>query len=75
MLYRLKAKRVEKGIRQAEMAKRLKITPQYLCKIEKGEVDPRLNLMKQISELLETPLSDLFLEDLYQIDNVEGDNL
>ena len=40
MLYKLKAKRVEKVIKQGILSKQLGITPQYLGKIEKGEVEP-----------------------------------
>jgi putative transcriptional regulator len=58
--YKLKAKRVENGIKLGDMAKHLAITPQYLCKLEKGEVSPRLDLMKRISEYLETSILDLF---------------
>ncbi|MGH4140744.1 helix-turn-helix transcriptional regulator [Clostridium sp.] len=60
MSYKLKAKRVEMGIKQGDLAKQLQITPQYLCKIEKGEISPRLDLMKKISEILETSVQELF---------------
>lgn len=63
ILYKLKAKRVEKGIKQGDMAKQLGITPQYLCNIEKGKASPRLDLMKKISELLETPATELFFNE------------
>lgn len=60
MEYKLKAKRVEKGIKQGDMAKWLGVTPQYLCKIEKGEAEPKRDLMKRASEILETPVQELF---------------
>lgn len=60
MYYKLKAKRVEKGIKQGELAKQLGITSQHLCKIEKGESFPRLDLMKKMSKFLEIPIQDLF---------------
>lgn len=61
MSYKLRAKRVEVGIKQGDMAKFLGVTPQYLCKIENGETSPRLDLMKRISEVLEIPITKLFL--------------
>lgn len=60
MEYKLKAKRVEKGIKQGDLAKDLGITPQYLCKIENGETSPRLDLMKKISKILDISPQDLF---------------
>jgi putative transcriptional regulator len=63
MNYKLKAKRVEKGIKQNEFARKLNITVQYLCKIEKGEVEPRRNLMIVIANELGTTPQQLFFED------------
>ena len=61
MSYKLRAKRVEVGIKQGEMAKYLGVSPQYLCKVEKGQTSPRLDLMKKISAVLNIPISELFL--------------
>lgn len=60
MLYKLKAKRVEKGIKQGLLSKQLGITPQYLGKIEKGEVEPRRDLMIKIAKLLGEDVKELF---------------
>jgi len=60
MNYKLKAKRVEKGIKQRDMARILGVTPQHLCKIEKGTAKPRLDMIKKLSEILETPMQELF---------------
>lgn len=60
MLYKLKAKRVEKGIKQGILSKQLGIMPQYLGRIEKGEVEPRRDLMKKIAELLGEDVKELF---------------
>ncbi|WP_123054501.1 helix-turn-helix transcriptional regulator [Clostridium sp. JN-1] len=62
MLYKLKAKRVEKGIKQGVFSKQLGITPQYLGRIEKGEVEPRRNLMIKIAQLLDEDVSELFFK-------------
>lgn len=60
MLYKLKAKRVEKGIKQKEFAKELGITPQYLQLIETNKVDPRRDLMIKISDALDVSPQELF---------------
>lgn len=62
MLYKLKAKRVEKGIKQASLSKQLGITPQYLSRIEKGEVEPRRDLMIKMADLLNEDVKKLFFE-------------
>ncbi|MBV4420171.1 helix-turn-helix transcriptional regulator [Clostridium tyrobutyricum] len=61
MEYKLKAKRVEKGIKAGEFAKELGISPQYLCKIEKGSVEPKIKLALKICDLLGAEPKELFL--------------
>ncbi|MBV4439328.1 helix-turn-helix transcriptional regulator [Clostridium tyrobutyricum] len=63
MEYKLKAERVRKGIKQGELAKRLGITPQYLCKIEKGVADPRRELMLEIAHILQADVRELFFNE------------
>ena len=60
MPYKLKGIRVNMGIQQQELAKKLGITPQYLNRIEKGLVDPRRSLMIEISKALDTSVVELF---------------
>ena len=62
MPYKLKGIRVNMGIQQQELAKKLGITPQYLNRIEKGLVDPRRSLMIDISKALDTPIQELFFD-------------
>lgn len=57
---KVKLKRIEKGIKQQDFAKTLGISKATLVKIEKGDYNIRLSLMKRISELLETPVQELF---------------
>lgn len=59
----LKAKRVELGIKQKDFAKALGISQQQLNRIETGRAEPRRDLMKKISEILETPVQELFFEE------------
>ena len=63
MIYKVRGRRNELGISQKSLAKDLGITPQYLCKIEKGQVEPRRDLMQKIAEKLETTPQKLFFED------------
>lgn len=60
MNYKLKAKRVEKGIKQGVFAKQIGVTPQYLCQIEKGTVEPRRDLMIKIAEAIGANVKELF---------------
>ncbi|MBC2398977.1 helix-turn-helix transcriptional regulator [Clostridium tetanomorphum] len=62
MKVKIKLKRIEKGIKQQDFAKMLGISKATLVKIEKEEYDIRLSLMKKISELLETPVQELFFD-------------
>jgi len=63
MVYKLKAKRVEKGIKQIVLAKQLGITPQHLCQIEKGVIEPRRDLMIKIANILDVDVKVLFFDE------------
>lgn len=62
MSLKMKAKRIEKDIKQQEFAKMLGITPQYLRRIEKGEIDVKRSFMIRASRLLDTPVDELFFD-------------
>lgn len=55
--------RLKKGIKQYELAERVGITPQYLRLLEKGAVQPRLKLMKELSKALNVGIIELFFSD------------
>jgi putative transcriptional regulator len=57
---KLKLKRIEKAIKQQDFAKMLGISKTTLIKIENGNYDIRLSLMKKISEILEIDPRELF---------------
>ncbi|MEQ8156670.1 MAG: helix-turn-helix transcriptional regulator [Clostridiaceae bacterium] len=61
--YKLKGIRVMKGIKQSDLAKQLGITPQYLNKIEKGNAEPRRDLMIKIAKILDCSVTELFFEE------------
>ena len=55
--------RVASGLRQGEMAKRLKISQNYLSLIENNKAEPSLTLIRKISSTFGVPTSFLFWED------------
>lgn len=59
----IKLKRIEKCIKQKDMAEMLEITPQYLRKIEKGDIDVRRSFMIKVSKILETSIQELFFSE------------
>lgn len=62
-MYKLKAERVSKGIKQKDFAKELGVTPQYLNSLENGRTEPRRDLMIKISDLLGCSIQELFFSD------------
>lgn len=66
MEYRLKAKRVEQGIKQIDLARQVGITPQYLNSIEKMAVEPRRDLIVKICNVLGASPVELFFYQDYQ---------
>lgn len=55
----IKLKRVAKSIKQKDMAKTLGITQQYLSKLESGNVDLKMSILKQIADVLDVSVGDL----------------
>lgn len=57
----IKLKRIEKGFKQYEFAEKIGISREYLRKLENGTAkNPSIELMKKVSEILETPVQNLF---------------
>lgn len=52
--------RKQRGITQAELAKRCETTQQTIAKIEKSLVDPKLSTLNRIAEALDCELNELF---------------
>lgn len=58
---KLKIKRIEKGIKQKELAKSLGISQQYLSKLEsETSTNPSNELMLNIANQLETSVQEIF---------------
>ncbi|WP_422487118.1 helix-turn-helix transcriptional regulator [Gudongella sp. DL1XJH-153] len=64
MNLKVKLKRIEKGFKQNELAEMIGITPQYLRLIEIGQANPTKDIMKKISDILETSAEELFFEEV-----------
>lgn len=56
---RIRERRQEKGLGLRETARLTKVTPSYLCDIEKGSRNPSDELLKKLSETLSLPLREL----------------
>ncbi|MDY4604020.1 helix-turn-helix transcriptional regulator [Clostridium tertium] len=64
MKFRIKALRVGKGIKAGDFAKELGISREYLRLIENGKAkNPNVKLMKNIANILDSTVSELFFSD------------
>lgn len=62
-MFKLKAIRVGKGIKQKDLAIELGISPQYLNNIENGKVEPRRDFMIEVSKKLNCTPQELFFDE------------
>ena len=61
---KLKLKWIEKGFKQCELAEKIGVSRYSLSALERGKVkNPNLEVIKKISEILETPVQELFFND------------
>ena len=61
---KLKLERIEKGFKQCELAEKIGVSRYSLSALERGKVkNPNLEVIKKISEILETPVQELFFND------------
>lgn len=58
----VKIARIKKGMTQDDLCKALNVSKTTIVKIEKGEYDIRLSLMKKISKLLQVDVKELFFQ-------------
>ncbi|MDU2196965.1 MAG: helix-turn-helix transcriptional regulator [Peptostreptococcaceae bacterium] len=58
----IKKERVLRDIKQQDLAKSVGITPQYLRRIEKDEVDVKLSLIRKIAKILDITVNELIEE-------------
>lgn len=62
MLTPLKLARLQRGLRQMDVALKLGISPARISFFETGLMQPPDDIKKQLSELLDCPMSELFPE-------------
>jgi putative transcriptional regulator len=53
--------RRNKGIKQYDLARMLRVSPSYLCKIEKGIIEPTEKFMKDCARHLKIAQDELFV--------------
>ncbi|WP_414045282.1 helix-turn-helix transcriptional regulator [Macrococcus equi] len=63
MINKIKLARMEIGLTQEQLAKKVKATRQTIGLIEKGEYNPSLNLCIEIAKALDKTLDQLFWEE------------
>jgi putative transcriptional regulator len=59
----LKIARIKKGLSQKELAKLAGISPATVSKAENGKINLRIDTIKKISKVLDTPIMDLFFSE------------
>jgi putative transcriptional regulator len=56
---KLKALREEKGLSQAVLAKKAKITREYVNRLEAGRYDPTVGVLRRLAKALGVPVGKL----------------
>ncbi len=61
---RVKIARIEYGLKQKDLAKRVGISAQYLMQIEQGKAkNPSIDVMTKIAEELDSSVGNLFFNE------------
>lgn len=58
----IKFLRIAKGIKQSDLAERLKVSTNYISLVENDKRDPSLSLLKELANTFDIPVGLLFLE-------------
>jgi transcriptional regulator with XRE-family HTH domain len=56
---KLRQQREAKGLSQAALARRAKITREYVNKLEAGRYDPTVGVLQRLAEALDVPVTAL----------------
>jgi transcriptional regulator with XRE-family HTH domain len=56
---KLKRMREAKGLSQADLARRAKITREYVNKLEAGRYDPTVGVIQRLAKALGVPVTEL----------------
>lgn len=60
----IKIARINKDLSQGDLAKKICVSQNYLCQIERGNNEPSLAVLQQIADALDTTVSDLMRENV-----------
>lgn len=63
MRKKLKLARVRKGLSVIDISRKLGISPSFYYKIESGTRNPTINLAKEIADVLDETVENLFFND------------
>jgi transcriptional regulator with XRE-family HTH domain len=58
----IKFLRIAKGLKQLELAERLKVSSNYISLVENDKREPSLSFLKELASILDIPVGLLFLE-------------
>ena len=58
----IKFLRIAKGLKQSDLAERIKVSANYISLIENDKREPSLSLLKELASVLDIPVGLLFLE-------------
>ena len=63
----LAAARVNAGMTQEDVAKALKVSKNTIVNWEKGETEPKISRIRELSELYNMPLDNIFLPNKFNL--------
>ncbi len=69
----IKVLRTSAGLKQLELADRVKVSPNYLSLVEAGRKEPSLSLLKKLSNALDVPVAFLMWESTDRTHNLNAD--
>ncbi|MBI5840552.1 MAG: helix-turn-helix transcriptional regulator [Chloroflexi bacterium] len=58
----IKLLRISKGLKQSDLAERIKVSTNYISLIENDKREPSLSFLKELASSLDIPVGLLFLE-------------
>jgi XRE family transcriptional regulator, regulator of sulfur utilization len=58
----IKFLRIAKGIKQGELAEKIKVSTNYISLVENDKREPSLSFIKELANVLDVPIGLLFLE-------------
>ncbi len=72
---RIRESRINRHVSQQQMAQKLNFSQQHICNVEHGMAHPSLDLLVDISNILNVPLDYLLQDSLKRKNAGNGDNI